>query len=67
MKEAWPYLSQWSKRGVIAFLIYTVIVFGFGACLMRSAVAHVEWQQRARELQDRCCSCTQAELGRCGR
>lgn len=43
--------------------IFTAFLLGFGS---GRASAPAE-QQEQRDLQERCCSCTQAELGRCGR
>jgi hypothetical protein len=68
-REAWPYLSQWSRRGAVAFAVYTGLVLVGGAVIGMSATfnardAH-ERQEVRRDLQARCCSCTQAELGRC--
>ena len=52
-------------------LLLTVVIFGgglaVGAAMMQSAKVTVEDQRKAREVYERCCSCTQAELGRCGR
>lgn len=50
-------------------LALTVVVFGggllLGAFCMKSTGVNVDAQLAARDLQTRCCSCTQSEMVRC--
>lgn len=54
-----------SNRYEAALFVAILIAFllGFGS----GRVSGPAEQAKQRDLQERCCSCTQAELGRCGR
>ena len=54
------------KAALIGFVMF-VLGTGFGSCCAFSASTRVKYDTAVKELRERCCSCTQTELGSCGR